>query len=536
MGVLRRLLLDWRTRRPAVPTAPTVAAKPSARASAPPATTASPRDALVKRVRQLCAGGHAVTAGNALSASTYQPLDPEDSLRLVHEVVAPILEACIAKGSAAAGCEVERIAYGRFIKAFELPHHYEACFDVLDPLMTRLGAGSTAGPSSRQGPATASRLLFFVHNASTEMAHIPLLCDVLDSFLAAARPEEGPSIGIAGWFGDAYAPRIQQLAERWGVQLLATNSPESSGIAYDEAAQLVLDGRFDRIVVVAAPTGISYLTGILGPGQVAWYSMKFEIDSFTLLEHRCSFMSSPTVQTRDHARFWRRAPPFLTHRVDAQPSGASVPALERSRAFSTLFYTVNREHKIRHPQYLDAVCCVLEAVPGSCFLWTGRERLADIDAFFERRGLLDRTLFAGWVNPDDLVVAGGVFLDTPVLSGTVAARAAVLGFPVVTWTGAQSWVNAFMPIFDADQDEGRTPPALGEAMRSLHDAGGALECATPKQYVALAVRLSADPSFRSLHCDTLKAFTEHHFYDQQRWAEQHMSNLRAGLGAQALNA
>jgi len=298
----------------------------------------------------------------------------------------------------------------------------------------------------------------------------------------------------------------------------------------------VLDGRFDRIVVVAAPTGVSYLTGILGPDQIAWYSMKFELDSFTLLEHRCSFMSTPTAPSRDHARLWRQAPPFLAYRIDAQPSGISVPALEHSRAFSTLFYTVNREHKIRHPQFLDAVGRVLEAAPGACFLWTGRERLADIDDFFERRGLLDRTLFAGWVNPDDLLVAGGIFLDTPVLSGTVAARAAVLGFPVVTWTAAQAWINAFMPIFEADQVEDRMPPALVEAMRPLQDAGVALECHTTEQYVALAVRLSVDQLFRSHYCRALKAFTEHYFYDRQRWAAQHLNNLRAAPGGQALSA
>jgi glycosyltransferase involved in cell wall biosynthesis len=405
----------------------------------------------------------------------------------------------------------------------------------MDGVLHRIGkAGRVQRDTENSQPVridSSGRLLFYLHNASSAAAHVPLLCDVLDGYLEL-HPELGDTFGIAGSVFAHYAARLQELAHRWGVRLLATDERAGRYRSYEDAVRRVDDGEFDRLVVCAPPIGVSYLSGRLAPRHLAWFTMKFELNCFEHLAHRASIISSlKTPSAARQPKRWLQAPPFLTRPVALAPSSVlPAPIALARQQHQAVLYTINREQKIRNPDFLATVAETLDRVPGACFVWTGRERLEEIDTFFQARGLLERIYFAGWVNPDDLLAVGDVFLDTPVLSGTIAARAAAAGCALVTFAQSQSWINVYARIHEGDLSTGRStwePPADPETRTS--GSTPQFEFATRAEYVAAAVRLAVDPAFRARYGRALRDFAEHYFFDKARWAELHLAHLQDGL-------
>ncbi len=75
----------------------------------------------------------------------------------------------------------------------------------------------------------------------------------------------------------------------------------------------------------------------------------------------------------------------------------SMPPKGRDRPVS--FGSISREAKISNILFLNAIRDILESVPSSKFIITGRTLPESVSQFFERRGLEDRIEFIGWVDP-----------------------------------------------------------------------------------------------------------------------------------------
>lgn len=509
--------------------APPAASPAPPQAAAPPATVVPPApvtgpEAEFQRLRgslqALCAAGHCRDAAMQFDHQARTPDTPQEAQRSMRELVLPILEGCERVGDAETACKLEELAYGRLIRAFEEPAHYEACFGPIDAALYRLGqrAAKTLPPQPKVDP---SRLLFFVHNLGNDrLAHVQLLADLLEAHLEA-QPQDAPRIGIAGCVARELAPRIRRLVERWSLQAWTLPTSTAPDRVLSHAAELAHTEGYGRLVVVSVPVGISFLTGLLEE-RVAWLSMKFELACFDRLRHRCSFIAGERQHRVIAGRDWWAAPPLFSAPTELVASGQVPDALRQARRFGTVFYTINREEKIRNPLFLDAVAAILQRVPDSGFVWTGRHPQPAILEHFASRGLADRQFFAGWVVPDDLLAGADIFLDTPVLSGAVAARAVAVGCPVLTWSDSRSWINFFLPTYRRRSELSPTP-----AIQQIEARGLALECATPADYVDQAVRLAVDPALRADYGVALRAFAAEHFFDRGRSAGAHLANLRS---------
>jgi hypothetical protein len=497
-------------------------------ASPSPRPTTKDYRALAPAIEKLCAEGKIKAAFSLFARAKLRPNTTDEALQAMHDVAVPMLAACERGGEFAVACELESAAYLACVREFELPSHYEACIGMTDPILHRMGqARRPEAPASRV--AGGARLLFFVQSLSSAGAHIPLLCDILEAYLEQ-HPDQAGAIGFGGQLYSDYAPRLLSLAKAHSVGLHGQPGAKGMHASLEACAALVESGRYDRIIVVAMPLGISYLSGRLRRAELAWFSVKFELDCFEHLEHRVSVISSQRDASDARARKWLQAPPFIARAVTlAASDNPSATVAAAREQHTTLYYTVNREQKIRNPDFLRAVADILDRVPEAGFVWTGENRPAEIDDYFANRGLLGRTHFAGWIHPDDLVLAGDIFLDTPLLSGTVAARAAVNGRPVVTFARSQSWINMFGQVHALDERRGIAPPDL-LAPLARSDAGGLpFEFGDHDAYVGTAVRLASDLRFRIDYAAALGRFTNHYYFDKARWAEQHVANLRDGL-------
>lgn len=476
-----------------------------------------------------------LAAETASSAAKYligalarPPRTQEAAAALLRSAAVPVLAACAAHGDASAACTLELIVYDRLIKAFESPEHYEACFGQFDHHMHAVGAARALRASRPMRSEGCTKLLFYFHYMAADLAHVVLFSDVISTYVER-HPEEAANIGVVGMTGDEPAPCLVKLHERHGIPIYVIPVVPALG-QYETAIKALESGGYDRLVVVATPVGLGYFTGRLVADQLAWWSMKFEINSFEHLRVRCSFVSGYRRTRAVNGRLWLEAPPMLGVKGELNPSPNPPPALIEARRMGTVFYTVNREEKIKNPLFLDMVARILNAVPQSCFLWTGRTAPHGVVEFFNQRGLAHRQVFVGWIKPDDLLCSGDIFLDTPVLSGTVAARAALAGRPVVTLAESHSWVNFFLPAYERERGS-LVAESLDAAVSAAQTLGMSLEAVDADAYVALAVRLARDGEARACYANALCAFGQRYFTGSAQAAEDHIANLRTPTAA-----
>lgn len=456
--------------------------------------------------------------------------DAQNWLRLV---VLPYLNDCVKFGRVVEAERAEQKAYTQAIKAFEDSRHYEICFRILHPTLQTLGSNARPlGLGSRAAPERNWRpdgLVFFVHNLNAELAHNELLCNVIRAYLDGVEVDciEAVPIRLIGG-GVKPAKCYESLARdfRISIECLGVGSLYSN---LELVARQLDERPGERCIVVAVPLGISYLSGQIDPRRLGWLSMKFEIDAFSPTLPCYAFTTSERSCHQRGATVWRTAPPLM-NTVDLALTSSDSSFLtanaENFARFDVMLFTINREEKIRSPEFLDAVSNILRENPRACFVWTGRTRLAEIDNSFRDQNVLDRTFFAGWVVPDTLLQRGDIFLDTPLLSGMTAAKAVANGVPVLTFAGAHSWVNFFA---DKLQEIDQLPhnDLLSKAWCAFQKAELQLECGSVHAYVSQAQRLIADETLRSIYADFMKAFGQYFFCGNSRYARMHFENFLA---------
>jgi len=358
------------------------------------------------------------------------------------------------------------------------------------------------------------------------LAHTKLLTDLIRSYLREY-PHRATDIRIAGLAGSAVAPCFRALRDEFDISL--TVFPVQAGLypALQELARQVNDRGDERCIVVAVPLGLSFLSGLLHPERLAWLSIKFEISAFAGLVHRFSFTSGRRASKKISQTRWLSAPPLfaLEPVVSDTPS---LPHLERITKYQQVFFTVNREEKIRNPEYLKAVSGILQALPTACFVWTGRKALPEITSWFHEHGVEDRCFFVGWIDPDALLSRGHIFLDTPELSGSIAAKSMACGIPVMSFQGAHSWVNFFHPVLNEELvavDD--THPLM--PVRRIVEHGLLLECASLKEYVEQAAKLARDQYLRQLYAEGMRSFARYYFMRNYVHACMHFENFAVTL-------
>jgi glycosyltransferase involved in cell wall biosynthesis len=193
-----------------------------------------------------------------------------------------------------------------------------------------------------------------------------------------------------------------------------------------------LEHGFSQLIVYSVPIQLGSWIRALGPSMVTWVTTKFELSAFKELKNRVSFSGSVVSQTEPKTK-WRRS----TAAISRESVKTFTPLPEpRNRLI-----TINREEKIKTPEFLDAIVRILRAQPAATFAWTGCLRDVVIDEYFRREGVEDRCFFLGWVDPQCTLGRYDVFLDTYGLSGVVATQAFCGGMPTVFFRNSRAWVE-----------------------------------------------------------------------------------------------
>jgi hypothetical protein len=480
---------------------------------------------LADKVHALCQADELEQARQEIMARRPVAMTAVDAQWLMRHAVLPLTEAYARAGDARGALRIEQDLHPPLVKRFEEQSHFEASLGMLDEPMYRLGLANAPQIAPLKG--AADRLLFFVHNLATDYAHTLLLCELIGAYLEA-NPTQAVKIGVTGVAGKRVSPALEALIQRWDLEVQVLASEDTLYGPTLEAARLIAAGAYDRLIVVSVPIAISFFTGLLPSSRVGWLTMKYQLSCFEHLKHRCSFRSGLRREQVIDGRLWLQAPPLFGGEVSLKPVGNLSPAIQQARRFKKFLYTINREDKIRSPQFLQRIARILKELDDAVFVWTGRQQLPEIDAYFAAQGLRDRHIFAGWVVPDDLMQVGDLFLDTPVLSGNVAALATAVGVPVMTDAEAITWVGTFWPAYESERGTSEVAH-LDALIDPLRADGITLQCLGDEDFVRQAVLLARDPNLRRRFAVALRTFAARYFFNAARAADDHFYNLRAPI-------
>jgi hypothetical protein len=407
-------------------------------------------DALLQGVVRMMVATPGSNIGAHLSALKFlgfQSIEPvERRYPIFQRVVLPLLEHFTRVDAADAALIIEQVIYNEHIKALERPDHHRDSFAAIAGSLRSLGAAHGRRLPALQAPTRAGRprVAFFLHNGH-RLAHV----EVLLSFLAGlSQCADQPIEAFVYLLNEAGYDDMAAQCGKYGVEVHALRSSPASPmtVRFEQCRQQLSVLGAAAIVYVSVPMHLEYLTALkLAPVSI-WWSMKFPLPNFPLLDGRVFFRRLFAGKVDIEGQTWYGGP--LGLELPAEPDAAAVAVIRAKYPGGPILGTVAREEKIREPVYLAAVAEIMKAHPTASFLWTGRRPLPEIVQYFDAQGIGGRCHFIGWVDPAVYCRVFDVFLETFPLTGLMSGWAMALGQAVAT-AGPLGWLGTYLTgIYD----------------------------------------------------------------------------------------
>jgi hypothetical protein len=334
--------------------------------------------------------------------------------------------------------ELEVKFYNDIVKIEETKAHYEYCFNELDRIgklygdvlqlsMARLQKKSYIADDEEEENVN---IMYLLPNLDNDLAHI----EFLSQLLAPHNPAGKVKITIAGYRkrpGAIQSRYISRLAND-GILTVALFEDSHSGRL--SLLEFFLRNKYSQLIIYSIPFQLSAWCRVLGKNRVVWASTKFHLNCFDELYNRIAWGLGGIEEEPSNGSVWKLSA--------AAPPTESIMDFSPDLRPRTRLVTVNREEKIATPVFLNAVAEILKARPSTTFGWTGRRETSMVTDFFRDKGLSSRVKFLGWVDPRAALPHFDIFLDTPHLSGLVAAKAFLAGMPTVSLSGATGQLSS----------------------------------------------------------------------------------------------
>lgn len=399
-----------------------------------------------------------------------------------------LLLAAVRLGDADLALHIEQGVYATFVRAVETEEHYYRCFSDWREDMVRLGRRFR---DASGWPDADFRKVAFVLMTGHRLGHTEVLLRYLTAYLAGVDRRTDPAIYVLEGCSQDFA----SLCAHAGVRLvsLVAEQPALADAGLARKLLLLRDRlRADRMacaVWVSLPAGVPFALSMgLAPVQIYW-ALRFHPVAGSYIDGHLTYGAPGEKERFFGKQAWRVVPTPLAiepPRVDA----GKVKEVRATFPEAFLFGTVAREDKLRSPEFLQAVAAILKANPTAGYVWTGRERDAQIEGYFDAQGVAGRCHFAGWVDAPLYASMFDTFLETfPLGCGVTGYQALGAGTPLLSYLeentvfGMQYW-NQVKPAMTAGD-----PPDL---------SGFPVLCARSQdEYVELATKLALDAVFRA---------------------------------------
>lgn len=335
---------------------------------------------------------------------------------------------------------IHELYFHSLVKQIETKENFENCYRKISEV-TKI-YGQILSKSVNEYKINKSvKVCYFLPSLDNDLAHIEILYRILKS-----HSDKSIQIYIAGYCADGIAKSnlLNKLYTDKIIEIIPISQKHESILQF---LNYFNENGFSQLVVYSAPTLLESFIAVLGDKKVTWFSSKYELECFDSLINRMSCCGSKFEVVKLGKSEWCRT------QASINPHLVPHFQLDNKDAKEVKLITINREEKIRNIVFLDSVSKILKHNLNANFYWTGRSQDSFIQQYFFKQGISARTHFLGWINPAEELNKYDIFLDTPNISGTIAASAFTAGMPVVTFKNSQSYIEFYIENLNLHYDD-----------------------------------------------------------------------------------
>ena len=399
--------------------------------------------------------------------------------------------------------QYEIIHYSEYIKKTEEKKHHEECFTNVEKMSERYGNVIKQEAAKYDGEAS-NAICYFLPSIDNDLAHIELLSRIL----AQHKPSDF-RILVAGYSSktDGCLSKFLTALEKSGkIDLVPLKQTHSSVVSF---ITWLNRNKIAHLIVMSVPTLIPAFIVALGSDRVTWFTSKFELECFPTLKNR--------ISCHGHEYQVQKIGKCTWHRMPAALDPANIPELRKRKIIdgSCRLISINREEKIKNPEFLKSVASILQKNTKATFFWTGKTEDTTIKSFLDNQGVGDRCYYIGWVDPMKALHDFDIFLDTPSLSGSVAAMAFAAGIPLVTFTNSHSWVEFYEPKFHQNIESKKSSTYPLPLIANSFD-----------EYIEITTSLINDSNLSEVVSEYQKLAGKTHFFDKKTLYQSHLKYIQ----------
>ncbi|MFN5447406.1 MAG: hypothetical protein ACK5AJ_12220 [bacterium] len=399
--------------------------------------------------------------------------------------------------------QYEMIHYSEYIKKTEEKKHYEECLTDVEKMSERYGDVLKKEAEKYDGESSKA-ICYFLPSIDNDLAHI----EILSRILAQHKPSDF-RILVAGYSSriDGCSSKFLTALEQSGkIDLVPLKQTHASLVSF---ITWLNHHKVAHLIVMSIPTLIPAFIAALGSDRVTWFSSKFELECFPSLANRISCCGYEYQVQQVGNSIW--------HRMPAALDPANIPEFKKRKIIdgSCKLVSINREEKIKNPDFLKSVVSILKKNTKATFFWTGRTEDAAIKLYLDNQGVGQRCRYIGWVHPVEALNEFDIFLDTPSLSGSVAATAFTAGIPLVTFRNSQSWIEFFEPKFHQNIENKESSTYSLPLIATNSD-----------EYIKMATLLINDSNLYNEISEYQKLAGSTHFFDKKTLYHSHLKYIQ----------
>ena len=438
--------------------------------------------------------------------------DKDSAVKLYSGPYIELLKNAIINKDYNLAFHLENLAYGKLIKRFEYPEHYQSCFNISDNICGKIGKIYKENKKIlSKEKSDENKILFFIHNIKSNMAHVEHFYNFICGLNKKILVEKKIQIDVIGFYGTP-SIKLMDLKKKKLINIYRTENKGTLAQACFEICDFFNDHNYKKMIIIAVPEFVSFFSHAL-PNKVAWWTMKFIIDSFPMLKNHYAHSELHDKKIDKNGNFKLKKTQWTALKMPWPVKKFSMKKNNINENKIT-FFTLNRAEKINKIEFLEIVKKILNEIPNSIFRWTGQSKskneIENIKNFFIKNKLENRNEFMGWVNCETNIHYGDIFLDTMLLSGFTAGRAFAEGIPVVFDVGGGHWIQFAKHTnkdFSSNFDEDKLSK---EIFLDWQDTGNSKKNAN--KYIQTAKKIVLNKKYREKYCTISHRLADKYFH------------------------
>ena len=325
----------------------------------------------------------------------------------------------------------------KLVKIFDSKNHFNKCLKIFDDILDdafKKNIFKSITPKKYN-----NKIAFYIINLTTILAHVEVFLNFLENIDQDKFSKCHVDIFTLS-SKENVNEKVKNLCKVLNINIFSFKEINLYA-SYQSIINFYFENGYKNLICLSTVDGMSFLSKSL-PGNVSHYAQKHIINSINTLKHIYSHDLNKT------ADFFHNKNIFYS-KLKINLNTKLINCNFKNKKIK--FYTINREEKIMDSFYLSCVKKILEKFPHSTFSWTCRQKNKFIENFFEQHNLEQRVFNLNWINIDKFGLKhGDIFLDTPNLSGLIAAKSFSSGIPTIFFNQSTFWLNSFIDEINKD--------------------------------------------------------------------------------------